>query len=142
MATALGGLGLTAFAVPAAPALASASGAAVSGSAAASSASAGDAPATLPRRSDFEPAVGGVFRAVDGERTVDLILRSVEDIAGAEPGDEDRYSLLFTAPGFSAADGIYTLRRSGVPAATLFLSLVGPRGLTRTLQAVVSRTAG
>lgn len=140
MATALGGLGLTAFAVPAAPALASASGAAVSGSAAA--ASAGDAPATLPRRSDFEPAVGGVFRAVDGERTVDLILRSVEDIAGAAPGDEDRYSLLFTAPGFSAADGIYTLRRSGVPAATLFLSLVGPRGLTRTLQAVVSRTAG
>ena len=65
----------------------------------------------------------------------------IVDIAESTPGDENRFLLLFTASGYTAADGIYTLRRSGAPQVTLFLSAIGPRGMTRAMQAVVSRTA-
>jgi hypothetical protein len=85
--------------------------------------------------------VGRPFRAVDGDRTLDVRLASVDDLSPDSAGDEHRFALRFTASGFEAADGIYTLRRAGAPDVQLFLTPIGPRGLTRTLQAVVNRTA-
>ena len=142
MASALGGLGIAAAAgLPAAPALARG----VVGTAPSVRDSA--ATATVDAvRSLFPPAVRRTFRATDSgggasARTIALVLSPVEDIADSVPGDENRFLLLFTASGFTASDGIYTLRRSGAPQVTLFLSAIGPRGLTRAMQAVVSRTA-
>lgn len=141
MASVLGGLGLAAT-VPAAPALGvdsvRASGPAVSRSAPAAAAA---SEPVLPVRSHFAPAVGRPFRAVDGDRTLDVRLASVDDLGPDTAGDEHRFALRFTASGFEAADGIYTLRRAGAPDVQLFLTPIGPRGLTRTLQAVVNRTA-
>ncbi len=94
-----------------------------------------------PTRSLYLPAVGETFRGSDGTRTIDLTLTAVEDLASAEPGDEGRFSLLFTTLGFLAGDGIYTLRHTGIPTTTLFLTPIGPRGANRTLQAIVNRTA-
>ncbi len=94
-----------------------------------------------PTRSLYLPAVGSTFRASDGTRTIDITLATVEDLASAKsPGDEGRFSLLFTTLGFLAGDGIFTLRRSGIPTTTLFLTPIGPRGATRTMQAIVNRT--
>lgn len=143
MATALGGLGVAAAAaLPAAPAIARG----ISGTGASAVTGRIVAETTDPVRSLFTPAVGRTFRATESgggasDRTIDLVLSSVEDIADSTPGDENRFLLLFTASGFTASDGIYTLRRSGAPQVTLFLSAIGPRGLTRAMQAVVSRTA-
>lgn len=151
MASALGGLGVAAAAtLPAAPALARGiAGASVNagvGGAAATSTATAD-----PVRSLFAPAIGRAFRATEshdgstdgdaGARTIELVLTAVEDIADSAAGDENRFLLLFTASGYTAADGIYTLRRAGAPQVTLFLSVIGPRGMTRAMQAVVSRTA-
>ncbi|WP_374222245.1 hypothetical protein [Leifsonia sp. TF02-11] len=142
MASALGGLGIAAAAgLPAAPAIARG----VAGIA--PSVRDNAASATVDAvRSLFTPAVGRTFRATESgggasDRTIDLVLSAVEDIADSAPGDENRFLLLFTTSGFTASDGIYTLRRSGAPQVTLFLSAIGPRGLTRAMQAVVSRTA-
>ncbi|GAA0434524.1 DUF6916 family protein [Leifsonia naganoensis] len=135
MATALSGIGLAALA-PAAPALArTAVGAGVSGASASTSGLA------EPVRSLFTPAIGRAFTAVDGERSLHLVLTAVEDLAADAAGDEHRFLLLFTADGYSAADGIFTLSRAGAPDVALFISPIGRGGLTRTLQAVVNRTA-
>lgn len=146
MASALGGLGIAAAAgLPAVPAVAH--GIVATGAGAGRASAAGTATAD-PVRSLFAPAIGRAFRATQsadgsgaGERTIDLVLTAVEDIADSAPGDENRFLLLFTASGYTAADGIYTVRRAGAPEVTLFLSAIGPRGMTRAMQAVVSRTA-
>lgn len=136
MATALGGLGLAAL-VPAAPAFArTAAGSGSSTAAAAATSGLAD-----PVRSLFTPAIGRTFTAVDGERTLHLVLTAVEDLSPDAAGDEDRFLLLFTADGYSPADGIFTLSRAGAPDVALFISPIGRGGLTRTLQAVVNRTA-
>lgn len=139
MSSVLGGLGLAA-ALPAAPALAAVapSRPAAGPAAVADAASAGP---VLPVRSHFTAAIGRPFRADDGERTLDVRLAGVDDLHPDSAGDEHRFALRFTASGFEAADGIYTLRRAGAPDVQLFLTPIGPRGLTRTLQAVVNRTA-
>jgi len=136
MATALGGLGIAAL-LPAAPAVAGTpaeTGRALVGAGAATD-------PVLPVRSLFADAVGRPFRAVEGGRTIDLVLRAVEDLAPDAVGDEHRFLLLFTADGYSAVEGIYTVRRAGAPDVALFLSPIGRGGLTRTVQAVVNRTA-
>lgn len=134
MTSALGGLGVAvAASLPAAPASASGftSGLALKAAATAE-----------PVRSLFAPHVGRTFRATDGDRTVSLTLTAVQDLApDGAPGDEHRFVLLFSGLGRTAADGIYTLRRAGTPAVALFLSPIGPHGATRTMQAVVNRTA-
>ncbi len=136
MTTGLGGLGLAAVAIATqtAPALAgSPAPAAVNPHALESGAE--------PTRSLYLPAVGRTFAASDGTRTIDITLTAVEDLPAAKaPGDEGRFSLLFAAIGFLAGDGIFTLRRTGTPTTTLFLTPVGPRGATRTMQAIVNRT--
>lgn len=137
MATALGGLGLVALA-PAAPAFARTVSASSTGLAHAASPAAGLAD---PIRSLFTPAIGRAFTAVDGERALHLVLTAVEDLSPDAAGDEHRFLLLFTANGYSPADGIFTLSRAGAPDVALFISPIGRGGLTRTLQAVVDRTA-
>lgn len=142
MATALGGLGIAAV-LPAAPALAGTPAPAGRAVALAGTAAADPVAAdpVAPVRSLFADAVGRPFRAVEGGRTIDLVLRAVEDLAPDAAGDEHRFLLLFTADGYSAVEGIYTVRRAGAPDVSLFLSPVGRSGLTRTVQAVVNRTA-
>ncbi|MBB2968814.1 DUF6916 family protein [Leifsonia aquatica] len=136
MATALGGLGLAVL-VPAAPAFArTAAGAGSSTPVAAPASGLAD-----PVRSLFTPAIGRAFTAVDGERTLHIVLTAVEDLSPDAAGDEHRFLLLFTADGYSPADGIFTLSRAGAPDVALFISPIGRGGLTRTLQAVVNRTA-
>ncbi|MGN6427266.1 MAG: DUF6916 family protein [Leifsonia sp.] len=132
MTSTLGGLGVAvaAASLPAAPAIAGLLSA--------------DAPAAeaQPLRSLFAPHVGRTFRAADGDRVLTLTLDAVNDLApDGAPGDDYRFVLLFSGRGSTAADGIYTLSRSGVPAVSLFLNPVGPHGTTRTMQAVVNRTA-
>ncbi|WP_348789224.1 hypothetical protein [Leifsonia sp. NPDC080035] len=134
MTSALGGIGVAvAASLPAAPAIARAvlpANGAESGADAA------------PVRSLFSPHVGRTFRAVDGDRDLTLTLDAVQDLApDGAPGDENRFVLLFSARGSTAADGIYRLTRSGVPGVALFLNPIGPRGTTRTMQAIVNRTA-
>jgi hypothetical protein len=140
MATALGGLGLAAV-LPAAPAFARTESAAGSAGRAAVAASGSSSAPVDPVRSLFADAIGRPFRAVDGDRTLDLVLRAVEDLSADSAGDENRFLLLFAADGYGWADGIYTVRRAGSPDVLLFLSPIGRGGLTRTVQAVVNRTA-
>ncbi|GIT78839.1 hypothetical protein LLS1_05080 [Leifsonia sp. LS1] len=137
MATALGGIGLAALA-PAAPAFAHS----VSGTIA-SSATGGTGASGLaePVRSLFSPAVGHAFTAADGDRTLRLVLTAVEDLPGAASGDEHRFALLFSTDGYAAVDGTVTLSRAGAPDVALFVTPIGRPGLSRTLQAVVDRTA-
>lgn len=139
MATALGGLGMAAV-LPAAPAFARDGGAAGARGFSAAATATG-AQTAEPVRSLFSDAVGRPFRAVDGERTLDLVLRAVEDLSPDAVGDEHRFLLLFAAEGYVSVDGIFTLRRAGAPDVSLFLSPIGRGGLTRTVQAVVNRSA-
>ncbi|MFF2051233.1 DUF6916 family protein [Leifsonia sp. NPDC058194] len=132
MASALGGLGVAVL-LPAAPALARTGSAPLAAAAA--------APATAEAvRSLFTPAIGRPFVASDSERTIHLVLTDVDDLSAEAAGDEHRFLLLFSADS-GATDGIYTLSRSGTPDVSLFLSPIGRPGLTRTMQAVVNRTA-
>ncbi|UAJ79177.1 hypothetical protein IT072_18545 [Leifsonia sp. ZF2019] len=134
MATALGGIGLAALA-PAAPAFAHS----VSGTIASSAT--GATGLAEPVRSLFSPAVGHAFTAADGDRTLRLVLTAVEDLPGAASDDEHRFALLFSTDGYAAVDGTVTLSRAGAPDVALFLTPIGRPGLSRTLQAVVDRTA-
>ncbi len=140
MAIALGGLGAVA-ALPATPAVARTESAGAAARRAAVAATTASAEPVAATRSLFSDAVGLPFRAVDGDRTIDLVLRSVADLPAAPAGDERRFLLLFTADGYSAIDGTFTVRRAGAPDVALFLSPIGRGGLTRTVQAVVNRTA-
>ncbi|WP_143465575.1 hypothetical protein [Leifsonia sp. NCR5] len=137
MVSALSGLGVAAVAA-AAPAVPAFAGTA---SRAAAAIPATAAAAVEPTRSLYLPAVGRAFTAVSDERTIHLTLASVDDVAGgADAGHEHRFGLHFTAAaGYEAADGIYTLTADGVPATTLFLVAIGPRRMTRSLQAIVIR---
>lgn len=141
MVSALSGLGVAAVAVatPAVPAFAGGASRAVGTPAAAESVPAGEVALT---RSLYTPAVGRRFVATSDARSIPIVLTGIEDIAGsAAPGDEHRFSLLFSAAGYAAEDGIYTLSCDDVPTTTLFLTAIGPRGLTRPMQAIVSRNA-
>jgi hypothetical protein len=139
MATALGGLGVAAV-FPATPAFARTESSVGTRATAAATAATGSGPVD-PARSLFAGAVGRPFRAIDGDRTIDLVLRSVEDLSPDAAGDEGRFLLLFAADGYTSVEGIYTVRRAGAPDVELFLSPIGRGGLTRTVQAVVNRTA-
>jgi hypothetical protein len=96
------------------------------------------APASAPVRHDYAPAVHKVFTAHHAGRSHRLTLTAVQDLPHASAAHR-RYcfSLLFTPAGGTALpDGIYTLKRTGVPTHSLFLGRIGTG---RTLQAVVNR---
>ena len=93
-------------------------------------------------RSLFLPAVGRRFVATSGARSIHLTLTAIEDLAGdGTAGDEHRFSLLFSAGGYAAQDGIYTLSCDDVPPTTLFLATIGPRAHTGSMPAIVNRNA-
>jgi hypothetical protein len=140
MVSALSGVGVIAAAVatPVVPAFAS--GASRVGAAAAAAAPAASAAALT--RSLFLPAVGRRFLATAGAHSIHLTLTTIEDLAGEGTADDEyRFSLLFSAGGYAARDDIYTLTCDGVPTTTLFLATIGPRALTRSMQAIVNRNA-
>ena len=91
-----------------------------------------------PARADYASAVEKVFTAKHGGRTHRLTLTAVQNLPHTRATDRQRcYSLLFTPVGSGVLpDGIYALKRVGVPTQSLFLARVGTG---RTLQAVVNR---
>jgi len=96
------------------------------------------ATASAPVRYDYTPAVHKVFTVRHGGRTHRLTLTAVQNLPHTSPAHR-RYcfSLLFTPSGRTVLpDGIYRLKRTGVPTHSLFLARIGTG---RTLQAVVNR---
>ena len=91
-----------------------------------------------PVRHDYTSSLRRAFTVHHAGRSHRLTLRAVQDLPHARAAHH-RYcfSLLFTPAGRTALpDGIYTLRRAGVPTHSLFLARIGTG---RTLQAVVNR---
>lgn len=79
------------------------------------------ADAHLPVRSDFAGAIGTTFVAATDAERVELVLAAIGDIAGAPAGDENAFSLEFTATHLPTS-GTYALTAPGVRDAVLFLS--------------------
>lgn len=93
-------------------------------------------------RSSFTKYVGSTFRMSSGTFAGDVVLSSVEDIAGAPAGDQNRYALLFRAPASSttAPQGVYTFRQSSFGSADLLAVPVDRGKDARYYQAIVNRT--
>jgi hypothetical protein len=96
---------------------------------------------TLPQRSHYAKSVKQVFTATSGTRSYRLTLTGIKNVSGVRTADAQLgFNLIFTAA-TAMPEGIYSLRRSGVPTHTLFLSPVGARaGRGATMQALVNRT--
>ena len=91
-----------------------------------------------PLRNDYVAPVGKVFNVQYAGETCRLTLTALEDLPNAKPADAEYcFSLMFRPAGtIVLPDGIYTLRRSGVPRHALFLGRVGTG---RAVQGVVNR---
>jgi hypothetical protein len=91
-----------------------------------------------PERADYTAALHKVFTVQYRGRTHRLTLTAVQNLPHTSVAHRQRcFSLLFTPVGSSVLpDGIYVLKRVGVPTHSLFLARVGTG---RTLQAVVNR---
>jgi hypothetical protein len=95
---------------------------------------------SVPLRSHFVPAIGKTFDAVDGKRSFELTLTTIEDLVPVvEADDENRFNLIFSASSADVHEGVFTLRRTGTPTTTLFLSPIGTSAATHPLQAIVNR---
>jgi Zn-dependent alcohol dehydrogenase len=94
---------------------------------------------SLPRRADYATSVGRTFTATRNGRSHTVTLAHIRDVAGTKSSYRDRcFNLVFTVAGTrDLAEGIYTVRRLGVPAHALFLSRLGA---PRTVQALVNRS--
>jgi hypothetical protein len=92
-----------------------------------------------PRRAHYAKSVGRTFTATCNGRSHTVKLAHIRDVAGTTSSNRDRcFNLVFTVAGTSdLPDGIYTLRRLGVPTQALFLSSLGG---PRTVQALVNRS--
>jgi len=99
---------------------------------------AGAATVSAPLRSDYAAAVHKVFTVRHDGRTHRLTLTAVQNLPHTSAGQRQRcFSLLFTPAGRTVLpDGIYRVRRLGVPTQSLFLARVGAG---RTVQAVINR---
>ncbi len=96
-------------------------------------------PAGPPVRSHFADHIGETFVAATDAASTPLVLTAILDLPHAPAGDENCFSLVFTAPsgeGHEAA--IYTLTHPVAPEAMLFLGPVGEPS-QRGLQAIVNR---
>jgi hypothetical protein len=96
----------------------------------------------IPGRSAFLPGVGTAFSAVGDAGRFDLRLHEVLDLPGAAATATDReqsFNLIFQPVGPALPDGIYRIRSSRVPEATLSLSHVD-RLPGRRLQALINRS--
>jgi hypothetical protein len=103
-----------------------------------------DAPAAegvsvlAPQRRHYTPALHKAFTVRHAGRSLRLTLTAVQNLPHTNVADRQCcFSLLFTPAGSAVLhDGIYAVRRTGVPTHSLFLGRVGTG---RTLQAVVNR---
>lgn len=100
--------------------------------------------ATRPRawaRSRFTAFRGATFRMTGAGDDVRVVLAEISDLRPAvRPDDEDRFSLMFVAPGsHSAADGIRKFSRPGFGEINLFVSPVGRSAKVRHYQAIINR---
>jgi hypothetical protein len=97
----------------------------------------GGAATAAPSRSDYVSSIGEIFEATDRRGTVRLRLTHADDVTA--PGATKRsqtYALIFEPVEHDRpADGIYALRRRGVPTHDLFVSAVGP---DTAMQAIVN----
>jgi hypothetical protein len=103
-------------------------------------ASAAGAATTSPlRRAHYAKSVGRTFTAMRNGRSRTMTLAHIRDVAGTASSYRDRcFNLVFTVAGNSdLPEGIYTVRRLGVPTYALFLSSLGG---PRTVQALVNRS--
>jgi hypothetical protein len=93
---------------------------------------------SAPVRADYTAALHKVFTVRHGGRTHRLTLTAVQNLPHTSAAHRQRcFSLVFTPAGSSVLpDGIYALKRVGVPTHSLFLARVGTG---RALQAVVNR---
>lgn len=92
-----------------------------------------------PVRSHFIGHIGETFLATTDAGSTPLILADVLDLTHAAANDENRFSLVFTAPaGAERTAAIYTITHPAAPAASLYLSPIGDPEL-RELQALVNR---
>jgi hypothetical protein len=97
----------------------------------------GGAATAAPSRSAYASSIGEIFEASSRRATVRLRLTHADDMTA--PGAARRsqtYALIFEpVEGERPDDGIYALRRQGVPTHDLFVSAVGPG---KTVQAIVN----
>lgn len=100
----------------------------------------GGAASATPSRSDYASSIGKVFEAFDRDGTTRMRLTHADDATPAGAPSRFRSFVLVFEPvdGRGLDDGIYGVRRRGVPTHDLFLSNIGG-GVT--LQAVVNGTA-
>jgi hypothetical protein len=100
---------------------------------------AGAATTSPPRRAHYAKSVGRTFTATRNGRSHTLKLAHIRDVAGTTSSYRDRcFNLVFTVAGTSdLPEGIYTVRRLGVPTHALFVSSLGG---PRTVQALVNRS--
>ncbi|WP_133161076.1 DUF6916 family protein [Microterricola pindariensis] len=98
--------------------------------------------AGLPVRSHFAGHEGETFVATFAETPFAVTLTAIDDVPPAiGTDDENRFNLIFTAPGVSMLpSGIAEITHPAVPAATLFASPAGDSP-KRQLQALVNRDA-
>ena len=103
-----------------------------------SSAAAATSSTSAPLRAKYAKSVGKVFTAAIGSRTFSVKLVSIRDLSHTTAQQRPRCFMLVFAPTTTArlADGIYTLRRTGVPTHALFMSSVGSN---RGMQVIVNR---
>jgi hypothetical protein len=95
---------------------------------------------SVPLRSHFVPALGKTFDAADGKRSIELTLTTIEDLVPVlEAGDENRFNLIFSTSSADVHEGVFTLRRTGTPTTSLFLSPIGTSAAAQPLQAIVNR---
>jgi hypothetical protein len=96
----------------------------------------------LPVRSHFVSSIGKAFTATTATGTFVLTLTGIHDLVPSTVADdENRFNLVFTTEHLGFTEGIVTLRRTGVPTSTLFVSSIGHVTATQSLQALVNRQA-
>lgn len=96
-------------------------------------------PAGPSVRSHFAPHLGETFLADSGAGSIALTLSAIADLPHAPAADENRFSLIFTAPaGVALQASIYTLTHPVAPETMLFLGPVGDPS-EHSAQALVNR---
>ena len=98
-------------------------------------------PGTPWARSRFAPFQGATFQMTGGEEDVDVVLAEVGDLRPVRrPGDEKRFSLMFTAArGHAPADGIRKFRNKDFGEIDLFVSPVGRTTTHLDYQVIINR---
>ena len=108
--------------------------------AAAATAAFKEKPALL-RRSAFTPLLGSTFRMSDTHSTIPVVLAEIGDVpVVTAPGDENRFSLLFTAPaGPKRPQGTYRMQHPRLGEVSLFVVPVGRGATSPQYQAIINR---